>query len=238
MTAKRRISVAAAAIIVVASLASAGLAFPPGGGTESGQLSLPPNGYGTAVTSTIPPKATQGTITADSADSHFFDTVTAYIAAKPTYTARVVGCLKIYTGLVNPDESEDFTISEPTLQLLFLHVCIQYATSISKPPSGRSFSSASRPAAGACKTKSQAIPARISRSGSGYTAVVHGKAYTPKARSPLLVSCRRSAGSLTLSLKPRSRAAKLAQVAGPNLGIGFTSSSSKAGRLKFAFTVK
>ena len=235
----KRISVAAVTLVVAAFLASAGLAFPPDGGTESGQLTLPPDGNGTAVTSTLPAKATQGTITADSSDSHFFDTVTAYLTAKPTYTARVVGCVKIYTGLVNPESAEDFTISEPTLQLLFLHVCIQMATVLSKPPGGsRSFSSAASLAAGACKTKSEAVPVGISRSGSGYKAIVHGKPYTPKSRSPLLISCRRSAGSLTLSLRPRSRAAHLAQIAGPNLGIGFSSTSNQSGRLRFSFTVK
>ena len=53
LSGRRHIGVAALAIAVVASLASAGLAFGPGGGTESGQLSLPPNSNGMAETSAL-----------------------------------------------------------------------------------------------------------------------------------------------------------------------------------------
>jgi hypothetical protein len=235
----KHVGVLAVAIALsVASLPSAADAFPPNGGTETTKLSMPANSTGTAETSELPPKVKSGTIdvTLDSNDDAFFDTLTSYLLlSKPTFGARVISCVFLYAGLLNSSTSEaNITIKEPTLQLLFLNVCIRLAAVLSKP---RTTQSTGSTAAG-CRTTSKAVAARITRWGSGFAVTVSGKAFTPRSRSPVLISCRRSARALSISMRPRSKAATLQQVVRSKLGIGFSNLSTHSGRIGISFTVK
>ena len=230
--------------VFAASLPAVGQAFGPSGGTETAELSLPPNSNGTAVTSELPSTVKQGTIrvTLDSNDTDFFDTLTGYLLkGKPTFGARAISCVLLYSSLVNePDNETAFTIKEPTLQLLFLDVCIRLAATL---PTHRRVARAevgdvASRAAATCRTASKGVALRIVRSGSGYAAKVRGKTFTPKGSSPIKISCRRSARALLISVRPRSRTATLRQVVGSNLGIGFSNPTSRPGHLRISFTVR
>lgn len=227
------------AALAVALPALAG-AWPPNGGTETSKLTLPANGDGTSQTSNLPPKVEKGSFfaTSTSTDSKFFDEVTAMLTSKPTLTARVVTCAIIYSNLVTypPDAGvEDYIEDEPTLQLVFLHVCIHLARSLStQPPAAHRFVAAK---AGACPVAMRGAPVKITRTASGYRAVVHGQVTKPKSLG-YRMTCKRTSRSLAISVKPKSAKATLARAVGTKLELGLLSASSAPGTVKIVYTAK
>jgi hypothetical protein len=222
----------------VAALPSAAQAFGQNGGTETGTLSVPANGMGVESTDTLPAKVKRGSIVVNntSNDTTFFDAVTESLTAKPTLGARVITCVLVYANLkAYPDSTIGFSLKDPFLQDLFLQVCLRMAFILSPPPPPAA--DLARPAAGSCGMTSKADGITISRSGSGYSATVSGKTHKPKRRSPVIVTCKRSGSSLTISVRPRSRKATLKQVIGPKLSLGVLNPSSRSGKLNISFTV-
>lgn len=243
MRARHRNAVVVVAIVLLAAvLASAAGAFGPTGGTENGSLTLPANGDGQAQTSALPSKVKQATVTVSpdtSSDDTVFDKLYTILSNKPTFGARAVSCVLGYASLVNGTSGTpaSFTSNEPTLQLLFLHVCIQLALLMSIQQSGQTMHGLVQAADGRCPLTKQAVHVTITRSGSGYSATASGTSYTPKSVG-FRVSCARTAHSVRFSLRPNSRKASLKSAVGPMLGIGFLSGSSSPGTVRFSFTVK
>lgn len=231
----------AAGILVAAALPSASGAFGPNGGTEQGSLAMPPNGDGTSQTSALPTKVKQGTIsvTASSSDTTFFDHLQEYLTSKPSYGARVIGCVLLYSHAVQggyPEATEDFTVTEPTLQLLFLHVCIQLARTLSQQAGAAPHALASS-VLSSCPMAKRAAPVTIAHSGSGYSAHVNGMTTAPKSVGYRL-SCSRTATSLKIAVKPTSRTANLKSAVGSKLEVAFQSGSSSSGTIKFSYTTR
>lgn len=227
------------ALIVMAAVVPLASATGPMPGTEKISVSLPPNGESITTRAPMPASSTTGTINVatKSADDQFFDHFTAYLTQQPSFTARAVVCIMTYVGLKKYGGKGRFKydISEPTLQDLFLDVCIQLALSISQQQ-GAAVHMAPAAATSKCTMTDLAVPVTITRSGSKYTAAVDGTDYTPKPK--VRVSCTHTATGMTITERARSPKAKLTSVVGPTLGIGFSSSSSSSAKLNVALGVR
>ena len=209
------------------------------GGTENVTLTLPANSSGTVTRAPMPASSTVGTIAVKttSADDGFFGRLTTVLTKKPNFGARAVACVLMYSALVNDEvDNAEYTITDTTLQDLFLHVCLRLALDMSQQ------SSAAPHAAGAaatakCGMRIAAVPVTITRTATGYQAIVKGQSHTPKPL-PVRVSCTHTATGLTITEKARKAGVKLSRVTGPKLRVGFLSKSSSSGKLKIALTVR
>jgi hypothetical protein len=236
---KHRTAVVTATLILLAVVVPLAAANGPMGGTERLTVAMPPNGESIATRAPMPASSTVGTISVQeqSADENFFDSLTAYLTNKPTFGARAVSCVLMYAQLKTySSKYMSYKITEPTLQDLFLDVCIQLALSISQQQGGAPRMLGKQSATG-CRMTNLAVPVTITRSGSKYVASASGMSYTPKS-SAARISCTHTASGMTITERPRSRTAKLATVAGPILGVGFSSASSSPGKLKIALGVR
>jgi hypothetical protein len=229
----------AAALTLLAVVVPLASAIGPMPGTENVKVALPPNGESIATRAPMPANSTTGTITVQttSVDNTFFDHLTAFLTDKPTFGARAVSCILTYVGLKKYGGTGRYTydVTEPTLQDLFLDVCIQLALTISQQTGGAP-RMASSSAAARCTMTDLAVPVTITRTGSKYTAAVNGTSYTPKPK--VRVSCTHTATGMTITERARSPKAKLSSAVGPILGIGFASSSASPGTLKIALGVR
>jgi len=231
--------IAAAAMVLVAVVVPLASANGPMPGTEQLELTLPADGSGTATRAPMPADSTAATVTVNetSSDPSFESSLTEFLlAGKPTLGARVVQCVFLSVALTSlSDEEVGFEESGPVLQLLLLNVCIQTALKLKQQ--GMAPHALGAPAAGKCGMTQKAVPLTITRTGSGYTATVSGMTSTSK-RTALRIGCSTTAHGMKLSLRPKSRKAKLAKVIGPTVGIGFASSSSSPGKLQIALGVR
>lgn len=238
MGAKHRTAVVATALILVGVVVTLASAIGPMPGTEKITVNMPANGESITTRAPMPASSTTGTmdVTTKSQDNAFFDKLTTYLTNKPTFGARAISCVLMYSALKRfPNAHVDFEVTEPTLQDLFLDVCIQLALSLSQQSQGAAHAAGVQ-ATTRCLSTTNAVPVTIARSGSGYSATVSGTSYKPK-RSALLVSCTHTATGLKIVERPRSRKAKLATVIGPILGVGFSSGSTSSGKIKVALGV-
>jgi hypothetical protein len=85
--------------------------------------------------------------------------------------------------------------------------------------------------------RNAAVPVTITKTASGYQAVLNGKPYTSKPRR-VRVSCTHTATGLKITEKARKAGGKLAKAIGPILGVGFSSTSQSSGKLKIALGVR
>ncbi len=239
MGAKRAAVLIGTALILLAVVVPLASATGPMPGTEKITVSVPPNGESITTRAPMPASSTTGTIdvSTKSQDNAFFDKLTTYLTNKPTFGARAISCVLMYTALKKfPNGQVDYKITEPTLQDLFLDVCIQLALSLSQQSQGAPHAAGAQ-ATARCLSTTNAVPVTIAHSGSGYSATVSGTSYKPK-RSALLISCTHTATGLKIVERPRSRKAKLATVIGPILDVGFSSGSTSSGKIKVALGVR
>jgi hypothetical protein len=234
-----RIAVLAATLGVVAFVVPLAGANGPMGGTENVTMDMPADGTGTATRTPMPASSTTGTVGVTASNDYLANSLTTFLLAqKPTRGARVVSCVLLTRTLLDgedDDGEEDANVSDPSLQLLFLKVCIQMALQLSQ--SGQSPRALGRLAAGGkCGIARKAVHVKITKTASGYQAVMSGMSYTPKS-SALRISCTPTAHGLKATMRPKSRARKLAQVIGPKIGVGFWNRSSSAGKLKISLGV-
>jgi hypothetical protein len=236
---KHRTAAVAAALTLVAVVVPFASANGPMGGTEKAKLTLPADGTATVTRAPMPASSKTGTISVkeQSADDAFLDKLTTVLSNKPTFGARAVSCVLMYSALVtNETDHADYTIQDHTLQNLFLHVCIRLALDLSQQSQGASRFASGRGAA-KCHIQNVALPVKITRSGSNYVATVNGASYTPKSLSAR-VACTHTATGMTITERARKRGAKLASVTGPTLAVGFSSTSSTPGKLNVALGVR
>jgi len=234
-----RTVVTATALVIVALVVPFAGAHGPMGGTENVELTLPADGSGTATRAPMPASSTTGTIAvkAQSSDDGFFDTLTTVLTNKPSFGARAVSCVLLYAVLVNGDY-QDFTNFKETshdLDDLFLHICIQLALSLSQNGAARDAAAAATTAT--CGMRSAAVPVTITKTASGYQAVVNAPPHAAKLPG-IRVSCTHTATGLKITEKSRKRGGKLSRATGPILGVGFSSRSRSSGKLKIALGVR
>ena len=233
--------VIATALVIVALVVPLGEAHGPMGGTENVEITLPADGSGTAARSPMPATSTVGTVdvTEASDDQGFLDTLTTVLKAdKPTFGTRAVHCVLLYAAVVNVDYSDDSNDEETAHSLddLFLHVCLRIALSLSQQ-SGAAPHAAGTATAAKCGVKNAAVSVTITKTGSGYKAILHGTPRTSKPRR-VRVSCTHTATGLKITEKARKAKGKLAKAVGPILGVGFASRSSSSAKLKIALGVR
>lgn len=176
------------------------------------------------ISPTLPATATSAAITvapATSGDARLFDLMTEELSSKPTRGARVMDCVLIYFSLATTsDEDVAFGANDPTLQALFLHVCLRVALALPTKQGAR-LSASSTPTA--CSQADKRIAVRITRSGAGYRAQVHARTHNVSRRSSaLVISCSHQGNGLQITIRPRARNRTLLQTVGSTLGIGFT----------------
>jgi len=221
---------------VAVSLASA---HGPMGGTEVTSIDVPANGSEIVTRSPMPSSSTSAYIgvTAPDSPSTIFDSLTQTLSSKPSFGQRAIVCVLIYSQLRHYGETENksYSVTEPTLQDLFLNVCIELALSLPETPSAAH--EAGRAATAKCGIADRAVHVTITRSGSGYSATTSGPSYVAKPPG-LRVACTRTATGLTITEKPRSRHGKLVKVTGPTVGLGFVNGSSSPGKLKVSLGVR
>jgi len=234
-------AVIAAAIVLAAVVAPLAGANGPMGGTENASLALPADGTATVTRAPMPASSTVGTVTvkATSDDHSFLDTLTTTLKEdKPTFGARAVHCVLLYARLVSTKYT-DVSGDEETahsLDDLFLHICLQIALSLS-PQSGAASHAAGAATTARCGMRNAAVSVSITKTGSGYTAILHGTPHTSKPRR-LRVSCTHTATGLKITERAHKARGKLAKATGPKLGVGFLSGSSSAGNLKIGLGVR
>jgi len=240
MRCKPRTVVIAVAFVLAAAVVPLAGANGPMGGTEHVRLTLPADGSGTVTRAPMPPSSTTGTIAVatKSADDGFFDTLTTVLSNKPTFGARAVSCVLLYSVLVNGDYKDfsNFKETAHNLDDLFLHVCIQLALSMSQQ-NGAAHHAAGAATKAKCGMRSAAVPVTITKTASGYQAILNGTPHTSKPRQ-FRVSCTHTATGLKITEKARKAKGKLAKAIGPILRVGFLSGSKSSGKLKIALGVR
>jgi hypothetical protein len=223
---KLLILIGAIAVAAIAAPGSSGRSSPPrahaAGFPSSINVAVPPGGDASVVSPALPPSATQATVTAaptNAAGADPFAALTSVFAQLPTRGARFVQCILIYQDLVNVTDGDYvFGLDDPTLQLLFLHVCVQMALRLPTSPV-----QGARAAAAGCSEIPRAISITISKSGGMYHAQVSGVTHKPSGRLPFTVACRHRGSGLQFTVKPRKRGRSVRSVVGPTLGIGYAS---------------
>lgn len=226
--------------LAVAGLPSGAYAFGQDGGTETGNVTVPAGGTGGIQTDNLPPKVDQGTIDMENQEAATGDTlinVAFALAEIPTPGKRFVACAVMTYGKTPAKEVVNLTQDDPSLQLLFFAICIRIAQVLPPPPSV--VADMARASGPSCSEQRTAVPIKILRSRSGYQGVVNGSTFTPRTRSKVIVTCRRTRrGGLLLTVKPRKRGQTLRQAVGPTLGIGFANRGNKPAPIRVTFTVK
>src|SRR5246127_476541 len=229
------VAVALASIVALAVPSVAG-AFGTAGGTEVITSTTPANGQSFASTDAIPAKATQGSfgvqpMPGTSPDD--FDAITSVLVddfpslgklskrGQATVACILISSLPLYYA----NDDHIYTYADVQLQLLLLNVCLQMALSI--PKAGHDGAAV---AAARCGQVSAARKVTISRSRSGYKAVVIGKA-PPVRRPALTVTCRRSGRGLLMTVRPRKRGQTLRQAGVPALAIAYRNPTSRPVRI-------
>jgi hypothetical protein len=235
-----RIVVIATALVIVALVVPLGEAHGPMGGTEIVNMNLPADGNGVAARSPMPATSTVGTVNVKetSDDASFLDTLTTVLKDdKPTFGTRAVHWVLLYAAIVNVEYSDvsDDEETAHSLDDLFLHVCLRIALSLSQ--SGAAPHAAGTATAAKCGVKNEAVSVTITKTGSGYKAILHGTPRTSKPRR-VRVSCTHTATGLKITEKVRKAKGKLAKATGPILGVGFASRSSSSAKLKIALGVR
>ena len=243
MSGKRRIVVIVAALLIGAAVVPLAGANGPMGGTENVNLTLPADGSGTATRAPMPASSTTGAIavTTKSDDDAFFNKLTTVLSGdKPTFGARAVHCVLIYASMVNGEYQDynDVTEKDDTLADLFLHVCLRLALSLSQQNGAASAPHAAGAATTAtCGMRYAAVPVTITKTSSGYQATLNGTPHTAKPPR-LRGSCTHTKTGLKITEKARKRGGKISRATGPILGVGFSSTSNSAGKLKIALGVR
>ena len=223
-------------------------AFGSSGGTEVATDTIPGGGLGTVQTDQLPASATQATIdTAPSTtavhEPTFNDLVDTVVTNYPQFAKvnrkaqRIITCAIIAaivgSATTNKYGDYEFTENDPTIEALALDLCLRVALNISTNATGAATS-----AAAACHSGLQALAVRITRTSSGYSGRVKGRTHKPSGRSPLAISCQRTATGLQLTVRPRTRGQTLVQAAGPTLGVAFVNPGTKSVGVRVTFTVK
>lgn len=239
MGAKWRIAaVVGASLVIVGAVAPLAGANGPMGGIEDVIMSVPSQGDGVATRAPMPADSTTGTVgvTATSDDPDFVKGMTEMLSEAPTLNTRVLTCVFLNTLLTRTyGESEDFSINEPTLQLLFMYTCIRIALDMQQAQGGAAPRLPSVLAAG-CSQLPVAAPVHITKTANGYTATVSGA--SSKGKPKFRATCKRTRKGLQTTVRSASRNGKLAKAVGPILSVGFASSSSSPGKLKIALGVR
>jgi hypothetical protein len=208
---------------------------------SSVEVGVPGPGDATVTSPTLPATAKRATITVTpdtSADARLFDLLTEELTSKPTRGARVIACVLIYASVAAsaPDEDVAFGLTDPTLQDLFLHVCLRLALAL--PTQHKASSAPSSASKASCSRVDKAIGVRITRSGAGYRAQVEGRTHKPRGRSSLVISCQHKGKGLQITIRPRLRGRTLQQAVGSTLGIGFTNpTTSRAVHVRTTFQI-
>ena len=232
--------VAAAVIAATAAVPTAAQGFGANGGTETSMDTIPAGGLGETHTDNLPAKVTQGTIDMENQEAATGDTlidVAFALAEVPTPGKRFVACAMMTYGKTPPREVVKLTQGDPSLQLLFFAVCIRIAQLLPPPPAPQA--DLARTTGPACSEQRRAVAIKVTRSGRGYQGVVNGPTFTPRTRSKVIVTCRRTrTGGLLITVKPRKRGQTLRQAVGPTLGIGFANRGKKPLTIRTTFTVK
>ena len=214
--------------------------------SESGSIALPPGSYGSQSTDTVPDSSTQavttvGVTNTDAEDLNAFDETWEAVAEafpklsviKSKLVRRVITCAVIARGAavllharlaVNTSEQASGT-TDAYFQVL-LGTCIQVAVVGQKELLGAPRAAS---ASTGCSTVLVAVPVELQRTATGYRAVVgHATTRRGSSRGPLAVSCSPSGTGIQITIKPRSAAAKLRQVIGPRLSLGFSNPSNRS----------
>ncbi len=232
------------AVVVLAALPSPASSFPKNGGTETSTGTAPAEGALVTHTDDIPANATQGSLDAQplpGTDPTAFDDVTAALvqtfpnlAKNSKHSQAVLACVLLsYLPYTSGPRDEPITYSNVNLQLVFLNVCLRMALSIPNTP-GTAARDRAHAAAGACGRLAKAVPILITRTRSGYTAVVNGK-LRPASRPGLAVSCRRSGKGFLLSVRPKKRGQTLRQAGSPTLAIAYSNRTTKPVGIRTTF---
>lgn len=226
--------VLATVLVIVALVVPLAGANGPMGGTENVTMNMPADGSGVATRAPMPPSSTTGTVgvTATSDDSNFINALTSMLSSAPTRGARVITCVFLNAALANM-LGEDFTITDSSLQLLFIRMCLQLALNMQQPQGPSARRGVVR--AAGCSQQPISVPIRITKTASGYKATVKGTPSKPK-NMRFRVACTRTAKSLKITLRPKT--GTLAKAIGPILHVGFISRSSSPGKLKIALGVR
>ena len=222
-------------------------AFGSSGGTEVATDTIPGRGSGTVQTDQLPASATQATIQMAPTTTHvkgttFDDLVDTVVTNYPQFgkvnrtAQRIITCA-IISAIVGSAKTNtygdyEFTENDPTFEALALDLCLRIALNIS------THAAAANSAAAACHSGQQALAIRITRTGSGYSGKVKGRTHKPSGRSPLAISCQRTATGLQLTVRARTPGHTLVQAAGPNLGVAFVNPSTSSVGVRVTFTVK
>jgi hypothetical protein len=249
---------AALAVVLVAASASparadgasggpvAVAAFGSSGGTEVATDTIPGGGSGTVQTDQLPASATQATIqtapmNTEVKEPTFDDLVDTVVTNYPQFgkvnrtAQRIITCaiISALVGRATTNKYGDFVFTEnqPTLEALTLYLCLRVALNIS-------VTNAANAASATCHSGQQALAIRITRTSSGYSGKVNGKTHKPSGRSPVAISCQRTATGLQLTVRPRTPGRTLVQVVGPTLGVAFVNPSNQSVGVRVTFTVK
>jgi hypothetical protein len=220
--------------------------------SESGSIALPPGSYGSQSTDTVPNGSTQAVATVGSTNTDvedlnaFDDTWESVTDAFPKLSViksklvrRVITCAVLARGAAQLHYSSNFNASEEvngTADAYYqavLGVCIQIAVAGQRDLRGapRAASASTR-----CSTVLVAVPVELQRTATGYRAVArHVRTRRGSSRGPLSVSCSSSPTGMAITLKPRSATAKLRQVIGPRLNVGFSNASKRSLTLHTTF---
>jgi hypothetical protein len=222
-------------------------AFGSSGGTEVATNTIPGGGEGTVQTDQLPASATQASIQtapmnpSEAGFDGLVDTVVTNYPqfAKVNRTAqRIITCAIIAavvgSATTNKYGDYEFTETDPTYEALALDMCLRIALNISAPSAAGAAISASA----GCHSGLQALAIRITKTSSGYSGRVKGRTHRPRGRSPLAISCQRTATGLQLTVRPRAKGSTLVQAAGPTLGVAFVNPSTKSVGVRVTFTVK
>jgi hypothetical protein len=135
----------------------------------------------------------------------------------------------------NPSYFPGYEVKGRSLQLLFLYACLELALKVSLTEAH----DLAHSAAAGCFVTPIKVAMQISRSGSGYSAMVTPAPKPLKLpRSRVNLSCQRTAKGLVVKIRPRKRGQKLRSTIDPTLPIGFVNRQSHPVGLKIAFTVK
>jgi hypothetical protein len=210
----------------------------PAGCTESTTLSVPGGGQAETSTDQIPASSTRGSINLQPegpSDQVVFDNLVSTLTEDNPglippklnqRSKRILTCVFVSYLPFTSDYPDDGGVAARGrfLQPLVLNACLELALSFPSAPAAADRASS---ASAKCPRFEAAVTLQITRSRTGYRAVISSKAHRTSGLTPAVISCRRSGRGLLLGIRPRARGRKLPQVIGPTLGIAYRNRTTR-----------
>lgn len=240
---RRSLVIAIGAVLLLVWTASPGHASFP----QTARQTIAGPGMGSVTSSDIPPNTRSATFDVQPQDGgENFDDLVISMAnttfpklqkIKNRTVKAAVGCQVLSFALASISTAMDPSVSGASAQKLFMRICLELAFESAKnrAPAARA-GTLRGVSAQACRSLARTVRVSVRWTGGTFTAT-QAKVSKPKARPPLVITCKPKGRGVRITLKPRSKKKKLRSIVGNQVGINFANATDAPVKIRTTISV-